>query len=107
MSEAPKHAPLDEVLATARAIVNHKSTRGAIGVPVTHVVGMAHALCALHDIAESAAEMLAASERSGQAATRGDVDTEVAEVETYKHHEAELADGLIALGFLTLVEQEA
>lgn len=107
MSEALKHAPLDEVLATARAIVNHKGTRGAIGVPVNHVIGMAHALCALQDIANSAAEMLAASERSGLAATRGDLDAEVAEVETYKHQEAELADGLIALGLLTLVEKEA
>ncbi|CAA0130249.1 Uncharacterised protein [Starkeya nomas] len=107
MSEAPQHATLAEVLATARTIVNHKSSRGAIGVPVTHIAGMAHALCALHDIAMSAAEMLAASERSGLAADRDDIDTEVAEVEVSIRHQNDLTDGLLALGLLTLAPQEA
>lgn len=106
MSEAPKQASLPEVLATARSIVNHNTHRGAIGVPVTHIAGMAHALCALHDIAMSAAEMLAASVRSGLAADRDDIDAEVAEVEVAKHHESELTDGLLALGLLTLAPQE-
>lgn len=106
MSDAPKHAPLDEVLATARAIVNHKGTRGAIGVPVTHVIGMAHALCALHDIADSAAEMLAARERMFRAGKACDSQAEHAADDEREHHEAELAVGLAALGLLTLIEQE-
>lgn len=106
MSDAPKHAPLDEVLATARAIVNHKGTRGAIGVPVTHVIGMAHALCALHDIADSAAEMLAAGERMSQAGKAGDIPAEQAADDDRQHHENELTDGLVALGLLTFVTRE-
>ncbi|CAA0130199.1 Uncharacterised protein [Starkeya nomas] len=106
MSEAPQHATLAEVLATARTIVNHKSSRGAIGVPVTHIAGMAHALCALHDIAMSAAEMLAASERMFVAGKGGDFRAEQAADDDRRHHENELTDGLLALGLLTLAPQE-
>ncbi|QIB34778.1 hypothetical protein [Ancylobacter pratisalsi] len=106
MSEAPKHPPLADVLATARTVVNHKTSRGAISVPVSHILGMAHALCALADIATSAAEMLAAAERSYQAAQGDDIDAEVAAVEAIGPHENELIEGLMALGFLTFTTQD-
>lgn len=107
MSDAPKHTSLPEVLAKAREIVNSNGRRGAISVSVSHLVGMAHALCALHDSAVSAAEMLAASERQHRAGKSGDIPAEQAADDDRQHHENELTEGLIALGFLTLVEQEA
>lgn len=106
MSDAPKHAPLPEVLAKAREIVNGKGRRGAIGVSVSHLVGMAHALCALHDSAVSAAEMLAAGERMSQAGKSGDIAAEHAADDERQHHENELTDGLFALGLLTFVTRE-
>ncbi|RTL99752.1 hypothetical protein EJV44_04535 [Ancylobacter aquaticus] len=106
MSDAPKHAPLPEVLAKAREIVNSNGRRGAIGVSVSHLVGMAHALCALHDSAVSAAEMLAAGERMYRAGKAGNAPAEQAADDDRQHHENELTDGLIALGLLTLVTQE-
>lgn len=104
MSETPKHAPLPEVLATARRIVNHNTSRGAIGVPVTQIIGMAHALCALADVATSAAEYFATRERMFDAIAGSDAyraaDDELEQIDV------DLTGSLLALGFLTLKPQE-
>lgn len=106
MSEAPKHAPLPEVLATARRIVNHNTSRGAIGVPVTHITGMAHALCALADVATSAAEYMATRERMFAAGAAGDPAAESAADDELEQIDADLTGSLLALGFLTIKPQE-
>ncbi|GLK85718.1 hypothetical protein [Ancylobacter defluvii] len=108
MSETVATITLDQVLDTARAVVNHKSTRPAIGVPVTHTVAMAHTVCGLDDIAKLAADLLAASAKHAAAGAAGDIDAEVAALEQLSDIEAELTGSLQALGYLTLTtKQEA
>lgn len=107
MSEQqPVIVTLDEVRATARAIVNHKSTRGALGVSVHHVIALAHTVCALDDVARLSAERIAARDQMFRAGTAGDVAGEQAADDHLDEIELELADALTALGFLP-TEQES
>lgn len=106
MSEtAPIIVTLDQVRETARRIVNHQSSRGAIGVSVHHVMAMAHALCALDDIARLAAESAAARAGMLRAGVPGDAGGEHAADERLTEIEAELHAELMTLGFIS-TEQE-
>ncbi|PZP10065.1 MAG: hypothetical protein DI607_11810 [Sphingomonas hengshuiensis] len=107
MTTKPANITLDDVLETSRAIVNHKASRGAIGVSVDQVVAMAHSVCGLDDVARLAAEYFATRERMFAAGAAGDVEGEQAADDQLDDIDAELTGALGALGYLTLVEQEA
>lgn len=105
MSEQkPVIVTLDQVRATARTIVNHQSTRGALGVSVHHIIALAQTVCALDDIAKAAAEWIATREWMLDAVAGSDAyqaaDDELNEID------AELTSALAALGYLTTPEQE-
>lgn len=97
---------LDDVLAGARAIVNHKSSRGAIGASVRLVHAMAHTVCGLDDVARLAGEYFATRERMFQAGKSGDVAGEQIADDQLDELDAELSGALAALGYLNLVSKE-
>ncbi|QFR32415.1 hypothetical protein [Ancylobacter sp. TS-1] len=101
MSEtAPIVVTLDQVRETARRIVNHQSSRGAIGVSVHHVMAMAQALCALDDIARLAAESAATRAEMHRAGVSGDAAGVHAADDRLTEIEAELHAELMTLGFI-------
>ncbi|MFD2033103.1 hypothetical protein ACFSKM_27855 [Ancylobacter dichloromethanicus] len=98
--QQPVIVTLDEVRATARKIVNHTSTREAFGVSVHHIIALAHTVCALDDVARLSAEYFATRDQMGRAGAAGDVAGEQSADDLLDEIELELADALMALGFL-------
>lgn len=100
MSEAtPIIVTIEEVREAARKVVNHKSTRGALGVSTLHVWALAHAFCALDDIARLSAELFRTRDAMAAAGRAGDFKAEHCADDRLDEIEVELTDALVALGF--------